>query len=149
MNLMQDEQRRSVRALSLAAGTIGGFLIAALALILLGHMNIELAAVWRDLFVTSTAHIQSAMAWWLMAGTALAGGFAAAAATRFLMLSWWPLRSLRWIAGACIVAGLGVAGHVAAEPTDLDAAAHVAANLSGMVASLIAACVGAFFAARR
>src|ERR1700687_194883 len=104
---MQEEQRRSVRALSLAAGTIGGFLIAVSALILLGHMNIELAAVWRDLFVTPTADILSALACCRMPGTALAGGFAAAAVTRFLMLSWWPLRSLRWIAGACIVAGLG------------------------------------------
>ena len=146
---MQDEQTPSVRMLALATGTIGGFLIALTAQILLGRINVEVEAVWHDLVVTSTAHIKSALAWWLIAGTALAGGFLAAAAARFLMLNWWPLRGPRWVLGAAMVAGLAAVGHVASEPSDLDAAVHVAANVAGMLASLIAACLGAFFAARR
>jgi hypothetical protein len=68
---------------------------------------------------------------------------------RFLMLNWWPLRWPRWVLGVAIVAGLAAVGHVASEPSDLDATAHVAANVAGMVAALITACLGAFFAARR
>jgi hypothetical protein len=145
---MQDE-KPSVRMLALATGTIGGFLVALTVQILLGHMNVEVEAVWHDLFVTSTAQIKSALAWWLIAGTALASGFITAAVARFLMLNWWPLRWPRWVLGVAIVAGLAAVGHVASEPSDLDATAHVAANVAGMVAALITACLGAFFAARR
>jgi hypothetical protein len=151
--LMLDEQLPSVRTLAFATGTIGGFLIAVSAQVLLGHTNVELAAMWHDLLIGSPVQIRSAFAWWLIAGTALIGGFLCAAVTRFLLTNWWPLRVLRWILGAAIVAGLGVVGHVASEvasdPAELDSAAYMAANLSGMVASLITASVGAFFAARR
>jgi hypothetical protein len=145
---MQDE-KPSVRMLALATGTIGGFLAALTVQILLGHMNVEVEAVWHDLFVTSTAQIKSALAWWLIAGTALASGFITAAVARFLMLNWWPLRWPRWVLGIATVAGLAAVGHVASEPSDLDATAHVAANVAGMIAALISACLGAFFAARR
>jgi hypothetical protein len=145
---MLEEQLPSVRTLSLATGTIGGFLFAISAQVLLGQTHFELAAMWRDLFA-ATMQIRSALAWWLIAGTALAGGFLSAAVTRFLLMNWWPLRLLRWILGAAIVAGLGAVGHVASEPGDLDSASFVAANMSGMVAALLAAAVGAFFAARR
>jgi hypothetical protein len=64
------EEARSVRTLSLATGTVVGFLFAASALILLDHLNIELAAVWRDLFVAPTAQIKSALAFWIIAATA-------------------------------------------------------------------------------
>jgi len=146
---MQDDQRPSVRLLALATGTIGGFLVALAVQILLGRMNVDIEAVWHDLFVASTIHVRSALAWWLIAGTALAGGFIAAAAARFLMLNWWPLRGLRWVLGAAMVAGLAAVGQVASEPSGLDAAAHVAANVAAMAAALISACLGAYFAARR
>jgi hypothetical protein len=146
---MVEQQLPSVRTLSLASGAIGGFLVAVSAQVLLGRMNVELATMWHDLFASSTAQIKSALAWWMIAGTAFVGGFMASAVTRFLLMNWWPLRSLRWILGTAIVAGLGAVGHVASEPAQLDSAAFVAANLSVMVASLLAASVGAFFAARR
>jgi hypothetical protein len=146
---MQEKQSPSVRMLALATGTIGGFLVAFSAQILLGHMNVEVEAAWRNLFVTSTAQIKSALAWWLIAGAALAGGFLAAATARFLMLNWWPLRGLRWVLGAAVVAALAAVGHVASEVSTLDGAAHVAGNVAGMSVSLVTACLGAFFAARR
>jgi len=146
---MLDDQVPSVRTLALATGTIGGFLVAASAQVLLFHKNVELATMWRDLFATSTVQIRSALAWWLLAGTALVGGFVAAAVTRFLLTNWWPLRLLRWILGTMLVAGLAAVGHVASEPAEIDSAAYLAANLSSMTASLLAASVGAFFAARR
>jgi hypothetical protein len=84
-----------------------------------------------------------------LAGTALVGGFVVAAVTRFLLTNWWPLRLLRWILGAAIVAGLGVVAHIASEPPEMDSAASLLTNLSGMAAALLVASVGAFFAARR
>jgi hypothetical protein len=147
--LVLDEQASSVRTLALASGTIGGFLVAASAQVLLFHKNIELATMWQDLFASSTVQIRSALAWWLLAGTALIGGFVVAAATRFLITNWWPLRLLRWILGAALVAGLAAVGHAASQPAAIDSAAYLAANLSSMTASVLAASVGAFFAARR
>ncbi len=146
---MLDDQVPSVRTLALATGTIGGFLVAASAQVLLFHKNVELATMWHDLFATSTVQIRSALAWWLLAGTALVGGFVAAAVTRFLLTNWWPLRLLRWILGTVLVAGLAAVGHVSTEPAEIDSAAYLAANLSSMTASLLAAAVGAFFAAWR
>src|SRR3981081_2509630 len=96
-NLMED-QRPAVRTLSLATGTIGGFLVAACAQVMLGQTHFDLAAMWQDM-LAATVQIKSALAWWLIAGTALVGGFLAAAVTRFLLTNWWPLRLLRWILG--------------------------------------------------
>lgn len=129
-------------------GRLSAF-FAASALILLDHLNIELAAVWRDLFVAQTAQIKSALAFWVIAATALGGGFLAAAVTRLLLIYVWPLRLARWIIGAAMVAWFGFVGAMATEPTGLDPAAHFATALFGMAASLIASCLGAFFAARR
>jgi hypothetical protein len=146
---MQEEQKLSLRMLALSSGTIAGFLIAVSALVMLGHTSVALATMWRDLFVSSTAQVKSALAWWLIAGTALVGGFLAAAMTRFLIVNWWPLRLPRWILGTIMVAGLVAVGRFATEPNELDAATRVASSLSGMMAALVAAGVGAFFAARR
>jgi hypothetical protein len=139
----------AVRMLALATGTIGGFLTAVTVQILLWHTNVEIGAGWRDLFVDANAQMRSALAWWLIAGTALVSGFIAAAIARFLMLNWWPLRWPRWIAGIALVAGLAAVGDIAAEPTEVEAPAYVIANLAGMTVGLITACLGAFFAARR
>jgi len=135
--------------LTLATGTIGGFLTAVAVQILLGHSDFEIGAAWRDLFVDANAQLRSALAWWLVAGTALVSGFVAGTVARFLMLNWWPLRGPRWIIGAAIVAGLAAAGRVAGEPNGIEAGADVAANLAGMAVGLVTACLGAFFAARR
>ncbi len=146
---MQVESRPSVRTLALASGAIGGVLIAMSAQVLLGRANLALASVWHDLFVASSAQIKSALAWWLIAAAALAGGYITAAVTRQLLLNWWPLHRLRWIAGAAIVAALGVIGHIATAPSRFDVASQVTASFSGMIVSLIGAMIGAFFAARR
>jgi hypothetical protein len=147
--LLLDERASSVRTLALASDTIGGFLVASSAQVLLFHKNVELATMWQDLFASSTVQIRSALAWWLLAGTALIGGFVTAAATRFLLTNWWPLRLLRWMLGTALVAGFAAVGHAASEPAAIDSAAYLAANLSSMTASVLAASVGAFFAARR
>ena len=146
---MDIDQRPSERMLTLAAGTIGGFLTAVTVQILVWHANVESGAAWRDLFVNANAQLRYALAWWLIGGTALVGGLIAAAVARFLMLNWWPLRWPRWFIGAAIVAGLAVVGQVADQPAGIDATTSVAANLAGMTVALVTACLGAFFAARR
>jgi hypothetical protein len=75
-----------VRQLSFATGVIGGTLAALAAQIYLADMHVELASAWRDLFIAWSAQFKSALAWWLVAGTALIFGYIAAALTRFLML---------------------------------------------------------------
>lgn len=146
--VMQAESRSSVRTLAVATGTIGGTLIAMAAQVLMGRMNLDIAAVWHDLFVSSSAQLKSALAWWLIAAAALAGGFLSGALTRFLLLNWWPLRWLRWIVGAAVVAALGVVGQMVDAPSHVDMAPQVAASFAGMVVSVVGAAIGAFFAAR-
>jgi hypothetical protein len=145
---MEQEDKPSVRLLSFATGVIGGTLAAIAAQIYLAGMKVELATAWHDLFVTWTAQFKSALAWWLVAGTALIFGYIAAALTRFLMLHWWPLRVLRWIAGAGIVATLAAIGHAAGGSASADTASHVGASLLGGVLAMLTAMIGAGFGAR-
>jgi hypothetical protein len=145
---MEQKDKPSVRLLSFATGVISGTLAAIAAQIYLAGMKIELATAWHDLFVTSTAPFKSALAWWLVAGTALIFGYIAAAVTRFLMLHWWPLRTLRWIAGAGIVAALAAIGHPAGTSVSADAASQVGASLLGGLLAMLTATIGAGFGAR-
>ena len=118
-------------------GVIGGMLAAIAVQIYLAGMNV-------DMLVTPTGR-STALAWWLVAGTALIVGYIAAAVTRFL-LHRWPLRTLRWIAGAGIVAALAAVGQAAGPSASADAASHVGASLLGGLAMLMAM-IGASFGA--
>jgi hypothetical protein len=145
---MQQDVKPSVRLLSFATGVIAGTLAAVAAQIYLARMNVELATAWHDLFVTWSAQFKSALAWWVVAGAALICGYLAAAMTRFMMLHWWPLRSLRWIAGAAIVAELAVIGHAAGASAGADVGSHVGASLLGGLLAMVTAAIGAGFGAR-
>jgi hypothetical protein len=145
---MEQDDKPSVRLLSFATGVIAGTLAAIAAQIYLARMNVELATAWHDLFVTWSAQFKSALAWWLVAGTALIVGYVAAAMTRFMMLHWWPLRLLRWIAGAAVVAELAAIGHAAGAAAGADAASHVGASLLGGLLAMVTAALGAGFEAR-
>src|SRR5271167_927189 len=145
---MKQEDKPSVRRFSFATGVIAGMLAAIGAQIFLARMNVELAAAWHDLFVALTVQFKSALAWWVVAGTALVFGYIAAAVTRFLMLHWWPLRVLRWIAGAGIVAALAAIGHGAGATASADTASHVGASLLGGALAMLTAMIGAGFGAR-
>jgi hypothetical protein len=145
---MQQDDKPSVRLLCFATGVIAGILAAIAAQIYLARMNVELATAWHDLFVTWSAQFKSALAWWVVAGTALISGYLAAAMTRFMMLHWWPLRVLRWIAGAAIVVELAAIGHAAGATVGADAASHVGASLLGGLLAMVTAAIGAGFGAR-
>jgi hypothetical protein len=118
-----EQELTAVRLLAFATGIIAGTLAAFAAQLYLAHLGIELATAWRDLFVSWKAETRSAFAWWTMALVALIVGYIAAALTRFMMLHWWPLRVLRWIAGAAIVAALAWIGHMAGAAGSPDAGA--------------------------
>jgi hypothetical protein len=145
---MKQDDQASVRLFSFAAGVIAGTLAAIGAQIFLTRMNVELAAAWHDLFVAWTAQFKSALAWWLVAGTALVFGYIAAAVTRFLMLHWWPLRLLRWIVGAGIVVELAAIGNGAGTATALGAGSHVGGSLLGSLFAMMFATIGAGLGAR-
>jgi hypothetical protein len=145
---MEQDDKPSVRLLSFATGVIAGTLAAIAAQIYLARMNVELATAWHDLFVTWSAQFKSALAWWLVAGTALIVGYIAAAMTRFMMLHWWPLRLLRWIAGAAVVAELAAIGHAAGAAAGADPASQVGASLLGGLLAMATAAMGAGFGAR-
>jgi hypothetical protein len=142
------QDQTAVRLLAFATGIIAGTLAAFAAQIYLAHLNIELATAWRDLFVTWQAQTKSAFAWWTMALVALIIGYVAAAMTRFMMLHWWPLRMLRWIAGTAIVAALAAIGHEAGAAGSPDAGAQVGAGLLGAVFAMSTATIGAGFSTR-
>jgi hypothetical protein len=142
------QEQTAVRLLAFATGIIAGTLAAFAAQIYLAHINIELATAWRDLFVTWQAQTKSAFAWWTMALVALVIGYVAAAMTQFMMLHWWPLRVLRWIAGATIVAALTVIGHEAGAAGSPDAGAQVGASLLGAVFAMSTATIGSGFSTR-
>jgi hypothetical protein len=146
---MQQEDKVTVRRLARATGVIAGTLAALAAQIYLARMNVELAMAWRELFVTWTAQIKSAVAWWGVALIALIVGYVAAALTTFMMLHWWPLRLLRWICGTAIVVELAIIGHAAGAATSADAGLHVGASLAGAVLAMVTATIGAGFGARK
>jgi hypothetical protein len=145
---MRQDDKPSVRLLSFATGVIAGTLAAIAAQIYLARMNVELATAWHDLFVSWSAQFKSALAWWVVAGAALISGYIAAAMTRFMMLHWWPLRWLRWIAGAAIVAELAAIGHATGASAGADVGSHVGASLLGGLLAMLAAAIGAGFGAR-
>jgi hypothetical protein len=64
--------------------------------------------------------------------------------TQFMMPHWWPLRTLRWIAGAAIVAALAVIGHDAGAGGSPDAGA----SLLGAIFAMSTASIGAGFSTR-
>jgi hypothetical protein len=146
---MQQEDKVTVRRLARATGVIAGTLAALAIQIYLARLNVELAMAWHDLFVTWTAQIKSALAWWGVALIALIVGYVAAALTTFMMLHWWPLRLLRWICGTAIVVELAIIGHAAGAATSADAGLHVGASLAAAVLAMVTATIGAGFGARK
>jgi hypothetical protein len=126
-----EDRRVLAHILALAVGVLSGLLIAVSSQILLDHLKIELAAVWAD-DVAPTAQIGSALAWWLIAGAALGGGYATAMAARSVVTG--------------LLAG---AGHLAGGPSHFDPSAHVAASFAGMAGASVVSAVGAVLALRR
>src|SRR3954467_15051129 len=94
-------------------GMTSGVLAAMAVQILMSRAGIDLANVWRSLFSAQGLQLQSAGAWWLMAGSAFLASAVVVASLSRLPLPWHGLRGLRWAAGAVLVFGLAEVGHIA------------------------------------
>jgi hypothetical protein len=146
---MAQDKQPYPRTLIFAAGTTGGILVALTAQIVLVRFGLDLAAVWRELFVSRAAQMRSAFAWWIVAGFSFLGGFLIAAFAKYFSAHWWRLRVVRWIGGAIVVGALAVVGHLASAPTGLAPAPNVVVGVTVIAASTLLAMLGAFFIVRR
>jgi hypothetical protein len=143
-----EDRRVLAHILALAVGVLSGLLIAVSSQILLDHLKIELAAVWAN-DVAPTAQIGSALAWWLIAGAALGGGYATAMAARSVIQGALMRPGAGWLFGAVVTGLLAGAGHLAGGPSHFDPSAHVAASFAGMAGASVVSAVGAVLALRR
>jgi hypothetical protein len=85
----------------------------------------------------------------MMAASAFLVGALVAAALSRLPLPWLNFRTLRWIAGAVVVAILAHIGHAAAMKAGVVVSIHVAASFAAVCAAGLMALFGAYFAAKR
>ena len=140
-----DVPRIAVYTTGIACGVLAAIAVQ----ILMSHAGIELSNVWRSLFSAQGLQLQSASAWWLMAGSAfLASAVVVASLSRF-PLPWHSLRGLRWITGASLVFGLAEVGHIAGTVSAPAGAAQLVATLLALFAASLISLFGAYFAISR
>src|SRR5712671_3974234 len=130
-------------------GITCGVLAAMAVQILMSGAGIELSNVWRSLFSAQGLQLQSAGAWWLMAGSAFLASAVVVASLSRLPLPWHNLRGLRWIAGAALVFGLAEVGHVAGTVSAPAGAGQLVATLLALFAASLISLFGAYFAIKR
>ena len=132
-----------------ATGITCGVLAAIAAQILLSRAGVDLVNVWRSLFSAQGLQLQSASAWWLMAGAAFLMSAVVVAALSRLPLPWHSLRGLRWIAGAALIFGLAEVGHIGSTVSAPVGGAHVAVTLAALFVAILLSLFGAYFAIKR
>ncbi len=137
------------RALLYGTAVTCGVLTAMAVQILLSHIGIELAGVWRDLFATRALQLRSAGAWWLIAGSALVASALVAAVLNRLPLPWHRFRALRWLLAGGLVLVLAEIGHAAPRTSGRGTGAHVAASLAALCVATLMGLFGAYFTVRR
>jgi hypothetical protein len=124
------------------AVTCGLFLALAVHIALEGA-GAGLTRIWRDLFPTSTAQLESALAWWAIGASGCLGAWAAILLLR--PSTRWPAhRLLRLSFGLGFFCLLAAAGH-AAPAGSMGTALAVAANLAAMgLGAFMASCTAHF-----
>ena len=137
------------RPLRYCIGATCGVLAAMVIQILLSRRGIELEALLHDLHTSQALQLQSAGAWWLIAGSALVVGAAVVAAVG--RLTWLLLRFplIGWALGIVLVFALADVGDAAATPAAGSIGVHVALSLTALVVATLLATAGAILAARR
>lgn len=131
------------RHLILAGALICGMLLA-LAIHILGQsVGLSLAALWSD-----DPTITAALAWWLIAVGAFAGGYATALLMNGAVSGQMP-RSMRQFLILILVVVLAAAGQAASAPGSAPSALGVVAGLAALLLGSLMAFCGAFFALRR
>jgi len=132
-----------------AVGVLVGVISALAVQILLGRNGVELATVWRNLVSAQSLQLQTAGAWWLMAGAAFLASAITAAIVSRAPLPWHQLRLVRWLLGGAVIIGLAEVGHIAASNQPPAGGDHVAISLSALIAAAVISLFAAYFAVKR
>jgi hypothetical protein len=137
----------ALRLSLLIAAVAGGVIVAMVAQIGLAHRGVELMGVWQALLRGGGRQLNGALAWWAITGIAFLASFLiAAVASR---ISWLYLRSLRWVAAAALALALAAIADKAPLSPPGAAGAQALATFSALLAAMMMAWFGAFFAVRR
>jgi hypothetical protein len=135
------------RVLIFTAAVTCGLFLALVVHIVLDGAGAGLTRVWRDLFPTSTAQLESALAWWAIGASACIGAWATILLLR--PSSRWPAhRLLRLSFGFAFFCLFAAAGH-AAPAGSMGTSMAVAGNLAAMSLGAFMAFCTAHFALPR
>jgi hypothetical protein len=141
-------ESRTSKGLALLCALTGGVLVALALQILLSTRGWQIAAIWRDMIAGNPLSLQTALVWWIIAGSALVAGAAIAWPVANLAPPWRRNRTVRWIAGAALLYGLAHIGHAAVLPEGVSPAVYLLASIAAIVVAAIMAVIGAIFALR-
>jgi hypothetical protein len=137
----------ALRLSLLIAAVAGGVMVAMVAQIWLAHRGLELMGAWQTLLHGGGRQLNAAFVWWAITGIAFVASFLiAAVASR---ISWLYLRSLRWVAAAALVLVLAAIADKAPLSPPGAAGAQTLATFAALLAAMLMAWFGAFFAVRR
>jgi hypothetical protein len=147
----QDTGHQLPRVSVVGAAVTCGVLFALAVQILLNGAGIDFATAWRSLPTAQGLPMRSALAWWLIAGCALAVSAIVTMVMSRFAPPWRRFRLARWMLGIAVVAGLAEIGHRAVSTVDAPhgAGIQLAVSLVVFAIALAMALAGASFAARR
>ena len=131
----------------LIAAVAGGMMVAMIVEITLARRGMELMGVWQALLRGGGRQLHAALAWWAITGIAFIASFAIAAVTS--RISWLYFRSLRWVAAGVLALALATIANEAPLSAPGAAGAQALATFTALLAAMMMAWFGAFFAVRR
>jgi hypothetical protein len=133
---------------AILVGAIAGSVMTAMIVeIMLARRGLILTGAWQGLPHGNGTLIHAALAWWAITGAAFVASFVIAAITS--RVSWLYFRSLRWVAVAALVLVLATIGNEIPLAEAEAAGRHALATLTALVAAMVMAGFGAFFAVRQ
>jgi hypothetical protein len=137
------------RAMPLLVGMTAGVFAAFVVQVQLGAMHMSAGEAWNQIVSGAPLRFASASVLWAVAGT----GFVAGASTAGLLVKypppWRNFRTVRWIIGALIVAGLAHFAHGAEAPHGVGPGTVIIADIAATCIAAIMALLGASFARPR
>lgn len=136
------------KTLPLLCAMTGGVIVVMALQAQLSTRGYQIADIWRDMFAGNPVSLKAAAVWWIIALTALVIGAAIARPLALYPTPWRRSRSIRWIAGALILAALAHAGHGAGVPEGVTALVYLLASTTAIVIAALMASIGAIFALR-
>jgi hypothetical protein len=137
------------RVTTFAGAMTSGLLLALAAHMLSARLGIGLTSVWRELFPTEADATRSALAWWITAGTGLAGGFLTGLLTQSLSVGKRPRRGLLWLIGALFFLVLAGVPHLPTPASAPDLRLGLGADLAAFALGAVTAFCGSWLALSR